>query len=112
MKYAKEEVLGKYYPQLLILALAMFLFIVCSLIGICLIQASGQKHKGAEPNSPPKSYTSIEIQPGDSLWSIASEHITEEYQSIQDYVKEIKALNGLGDDNIHAGKFLIVPYYP
>ena len=58
-----------------------------------------------------KSYTSIEIRPGDSLWSIASEYMTDDYDSIQEYVRDIKSLNGLGSDEIHAGKFLLVPYY-
>ena len=58
-----------------------------------------------------KSYTSIEIRPGDSLWSIAAEYITDDYDSVQDYVREIKSWNGLETDEIHAGRFLIIPYH-
>lgn len=58
-----------------------------------------------------KSYTSIEIRPGDSLWSIAAEYITDDYDSVQDYVKEIKSWNGLETDEIHSGRFLIIPYH-
>lgn len=107
MKLGKAEAFGKYYLELLVLTLSIISLIGCFLVGMYFTRP-----KNPEGREPLKSYTSIEIQPGDSLWSIASEHITEEYSSIQDYVMEIKALNGLGDDRIHAGRFLIVPYYP
>lgn len=55
--------------------------------------------------------TSIEIQPGDSLWSIAEAYLSEEYQDIPKYVEEIKRCNRLYRDEIHAGQRLIIPYY-
>jgi LysM repeat protein len=58
-----------------------------------------------------KQVISLEIQKGDTLWSIAKEHITDDYNSIDDYIQEIKASNGLTSDTIHEGAYLIVPYY-
>lgn len=58
-----------------------------------------------------KLVASVEIQEGDTLWSIASDYITEEYSNIKDYIKEIKASNGLVSDTIHEGNYIIVPYY-
>jgi uncharacterized membrane protein YvbJ len=58
-----------------------------------------------------KLVTSVEIEKGDTLWSIASRYITEEYDDINDYIKELKNSNGLTSDTIHAGNFIIVPYY-
>lgn len=58
-----------------------------------------------------KLVTSIEIKKGDTLWSIASDFMSDEYDDINDYVKEIKESNGLASDEIHAGNFIIVPYY-
>ncbi len=58
-----------------------------------------------------KLVTSIEIEKGDSLWSIASEYMSEEYDSINDYIEEIKDSNGISSDEIHSGNFIIVPYY-
>ena len=58
-----------------------------------------------------KYYTSIQIEKGDTLWSIADTYMTSEYDSIQDYIREIKELNHLGPDDIHAGQYLTIPYY-
>ncbi|MDO5293028.1 MAG: LysM peptidoglycan-binding domain-containing protein [bacterium] len=54
---------------------------------------------------------SIQIQEGDSLWSIAKENFSSEYDSIDQYVKDIKECNNISSDTIHAGKYLIIPYY-
>ena len=46
------------------------------------------------------------------LWSIAAEYMDEEhYESITDYIDEIKSMNSLAGDSIHYGEYLIVPYY-
>lgn len=58
-----------------------------------------------------KLVTSIEVQKGDTLWSIASVYITDEYNDINDYIDELKISNGLTSDTIHAGSYIIVPYY-
>lgn len=58
-----------------------------------------------------KQVISIMIQEGDSLWSIASKHITSEYKDMNQYIKEIKKVNGLQSDTIHAGCYIILPYY-
>ncbi|MDF2944679.1 MAG: hypothetical protein K0S01_3537 [Herbinix sp.] len=58
-----------------------------------------------------KLVTSIEVKKGDSLWSIASEFMTDEYDDMNEYIKEIKDSNGMDSDDIHVGNFIIVPYY-
>ncbi|NLP35382.1 MAG: LysM peptidoglycan-binding domain-containing protein [Clostridiales bacterium] len=58
-----------------------------------------------------KMVTSVQIKKGDTLWSIASSYITDEYNDIDDYIEEIKISNGLTSDMIHAGNYIIVPYY-
>lgn len=58
-----------------------------------------------------KIVTSIEVKKGDTLWSIASRYITDEYDDINDYIDELKDSNGLTSDTIHAGSYIIVPYY-
>lgn len=63
-----------------------------------------------------KYYTSIKIQEGDSLWEIASEYMdleyaVTEYNDIEEYVNDIRTLNRLNDDMIHAGEYLTIPYY-
>lgn len=58
-----------------------------------------------------KYYTSIEIQYGDSLWTLAGEYAGEEYKSAEDYVHEVMQINHLREENLIAGQYLIVPYY-
>lgn len=58
-----------------------------------------------------KLVTSVEIKKGDTLWSIASEYISDEYDNVSDYIKEIKQSNGMNSDEIHSGNYIIVPYY-
>jgi len=58
-----------------------------------------------------KQVTSVRIQKGDTLWSIASKYMSCEYKDLNDYVEEIMLSNGLTSDKIHAGNYIIIPYY-
>jgi cell division protein YceG involved in septum cleavage len=58
-----------------------------------------------------KLVTSMRIEKGDSLWSIAERYMTEEYSDIHTYINEIKRSNGLTSDVIHEGAYIIIPYY-
>lgn len=58
-----------------------------------------------------KYYKSIIIEQGDSLWSIAEEYCTDDCTDTREYVAELKQLNSLTSDTIHAGQHLLVAYY-
>ena len=58
-----------------------------------------------------KYYTSYEIQPGDTLSSIAESYITEEQISVSEYISEVKKINQLSSDKITSGKHIIILYY-
>lgn len=58
-----------------------------------------------------KYYKSIEIEDGDTLWGIAEEYMTEEYDSVQEYIAELKEVNHLVTDDIQSAQFLTVMYY-
>lgn len=59
-----------------------------------------------------KYYKSITIENGDTLWSIAQEYMdAEHYDSINEYINEIRRMNALNNDDITYGRHLIVPYY-
>lgn len=58
-----------------------------------------------------KLVTSIEVENGDTLWSIASDFISDEYNDMNEYISEIKVSNGMTSDDIHVGNYIIVPYY-
>lgn len=87
----------------------------CLLLAVCCMIISGfsfsESNELDGEEDACKYYTSIEIEVGDSLWSIASEYMTDDYKNVQDYIEEIKSLNKLSGDKIHAGNYLVIPYY-
>ncbi len=57
-----------------------------------------------------KSFVSIEIEQGDTLTSIAKEYAKSE-ADFEDYINEVKNINSIKDDTIHAGCYLMIPVY-
>ena len=51
-----------------------------------------------------------ELRGGDTLWGIAEEYCPRQL-SVKSYVKELKQINRLKTDDIHAGNYLTVVYY-
>ncbi len=89
----------------IILAIAVLLVFLLSL-SILTQSVSASEHPERI-----KKVISIEIKSGDTLWAIATQYYTDEYDSISDYVTEIKATNHLHSDTIHSGNYLVIPYY-
>ena len=83
------------------------------IISLVLLFSSLMSHNvlAQKPEIRKKTVTSVLIEPGDTLWSIASKFYTDEYESIPSYIKEIQKSNGLYTEEIHAGRYIIVPYY-
>lgn len=92
----------------LVMIIAALMAAICILTGLCSL--SGTKSEASDEMSY-KYYTSVEIKNGDTLWDIASEYMTDEYGSLQEYVAEVKELNNLPSDNIRSGQSIVIPYY-
>ena len=59
-----------------------------------------------------KYYTNVEVQSGDTLWSLAEVYMDENYASRDEYIREVKQVNHLSKgDTIVSGEYLILPYY-
>lgn len=56
-------------------------------------------------------YTSYEIQPGDTLWTIADQFMSPEVSDKEAFIENIKDINHIGGDNITAGKYLVIEYF-
>lgn len=80
------------------------------MVVICLSVSSVVWANSKKDETVYKYYTSIEIRPGDSLWSIASEYCFDMNMSVNDYIHEIKILNHLSSDAITSGQYLTVMY--
>ncbi|MDE6433983.1 MAG: LysM peptidoglycan-binding domain-containing protein [Lachnospiraceae bacterium] len=57
-----------------------------------------------------KSFVSIEIESGDTLTSIAQAYAPSS-AVYADYIVEVKNINNLQNDTIHAGCYLMIPVY-
>ena len=90
--------------------LLVSVFIIGFLVFL-LFQTSNIANAGTPNSVRHKYYTSVEIESGSSLWEIAEEYMTEEYDSVEDYIKEVKQINHLTEDLIYEGAYLCVPYY-
>ncbi len=85
----------------------ILMMVICVTFGAFLVSAHEKTSAG---DAVYKYYKSIEIQPGDTLWGIAEDTMTDEYDSVVEYVQVLKDMNNLDSDNIEAGQDLIIAY--
>jgi LysM domain. len=62
-------------------------------------------------NNTYKYFTTVYVESGDSLWSIASKYATAEYHDLDMYIEEVKAINGIKAIQLEHGSYICVPYY-
>ncbi len=91
-----------------ILTAAIILTLI--LIMGCIIVYAKTPSQGAS-QSRPKYFTSYEIKAGDTLSGIAKQFITSEYSSADEYISEVRSINGFTGDTLYAGAYLVLPYY-
>lgn len=91
-----------------IVVLMMFMIIMCFMIEALFI---GSRSVVDAKDSREKRFTSIQVKKGDSLWSIAKERISDEYESIDEYIDEVCQTNHIYDQTITEDMYLVVPYY-
>ncbi len=85
-------------------------FILILGISFCGISLLNSKAEETNRQSKVIYYKSIEIQAGDSLWTIAEEYAPYTGMTTKEYVKKLKQMNDLKKDMIHAGCHLTVMY--
>lgn len=57
-----------------------------------------------------KNITCIVVKEGDTLWKLAKEFYTDDYDDLAIMISEIKKCNGISD-TIYKGQKLLIPYY-
>ena len=108
-----------YFPQKVsdrhmyhrISAMAAILTVVVLIVIVGTMSGSAHTLTRTAADTSYKYYTSIAVTQGDTLWSIARQYASPEYSSIEEYVLEVQQLNHLTDTCIHAGEYLMIPYY-
>ncbi len=92
----------------------IFAVLFAVVLVIAVLSITHFAYASADPDAVPriKYYTSIMIYNGNTLESIASEYMTKEYESVEQYIYEICCMNHLSEDTILiAGNYLTIPYY-
>lgn len=97
----------KQYKQMLTVLFTFCLIIIISLG----VSGFASNAKTETEYTACKYYKSIMIEKGDTLWSIASQHMNANYQDIASYIEEVMRMNGLQDDCITEGMYLVIPYF-
>ena len=98
----------KHSRNLMLLILAATLIAAILIFHAATVVSSAEK-KTAE--KPVKHYVSYEVQKGDTLWSIADQNCREYGMPKDDYIRDIKKINGLESNTIRSGNYLIVIKY-
>lgn len=84
---------------------------ICAVLFLSLFLIGGMRLVRADKRIQyEKSFTSIEIKQGDTLTSIAAEYAVSEAK-YSEYIDEVKRINHLKSDTIHAGCYLLIPRY-
>ncbi len=96
------------YKKVILFTLAGILMITFFIIGKVNVNAGSSN----EPDYSNKRFTNYTVQAGDSLWSVAEDHIDYNYFSdIYDYMDELRDMNNLKSDDIYYGQNLLITYY-
>lgn len=78
------------------------------ILGTSMIAFADSKNQIPEQK---KYYTSIQIQPGDTLWDIAKEYTLGTDVTVEEYIDEICRINEINRDQICSGDYIVVSYY-
>lgn len=110
MKRGKRSIVIRRRKHITLFLFTLILTLTCSLRFGVIFSSAHETNKTHEI----KYYRSIQIQEGDSLWSIAEEHMDDNYESIFEYMEEIADINNLKSselDSIQEGHYLTIAYY-
>ena len=86
----------------------IFIISIGIILGTSIIAFADSKNKLPEQE---KYYTSIQVQPGDTLWNIAKEYTLVTDITIEEYINEICEINQINQDQICSGDYIVVSYY-
>ncbi len=86
-------------------ALLVIVFLVLVTVGSSIVNAAAAPSQEKE-----RTYATISIKSGDTLWDIASQYANNNHMSVNDYMKELIQINQLPTTQINYGQKLIVFY--
>ena len=108
-KYDQQNTLYRHLRNRTLITVVGILLIVIG-IAILLFGKSSNTPDVEASTIKEKQFTSIQVQPGDTLWSLAEEY-GEPYKDYSVFIDEVKSINQLHGDHITAGGYLFIPVY-
>ena len=76
-----------------------------------LLLGSGITAASAKQEKKEVYYTSVRVEAGDTLWSLAEKYVPE-YEKVGDYVETLRQLNRIRrEDRLIPGQILVIAYY-
>ena len=87
-----------------------YVFVIIIFAAI-IIAAFGITRANASKPEGHKYYVSITIEPGDTLWSIAEENMSDDYRNVNEYIREVMYTNCLSSADITAGRHIVIPRF-
>lgn len=85
------------------------LFVMIFGLSVFSMTAKADSNEYANMN---KYYESHLIQQGETLWSIAEANMDDaHYDSVRDYIDEVKEVNGFTGDKLQSGNYILIPYF-
>ncbi|MBQ7841360.1 MAG: LysM peptidoglycan-binding domain-containing protein [Lachnospiraceae bacterium] len=94
--------------RVIIAALILTVSIISGIIGCSFMSRAQDEHADISY----KYYTSVMVEPGDTLYSIAAAYTGDHYDSVYECLEEIRVMNNIHNiDKIRSGDYLIIPYF-
>ena len=87
---------------------AAFYMVTGLILSLSILVALLMPHPAYAQSEQVQVYESVVIQEGDTLWDLALQYAPEE-QDIRSYIQEVRELNHMTSDQIHAGQSIILP---
>lgn len=88
------------------------LVVLTIVIGIVAGQAIVKAENQASNYTYTKTFKSVCVETGDTLWSISSKYMdSAHYDSVYDHMDEVISMNHLTSKELKAGQVIMVPYY-
>lgn len=70
------------------------------------------KAQSGDERIPCKYYKSVMVRSGDTIWDYADLYADWDfYDSHDSYIREVMNMNGLADEHIQSGQYILLPYY-
>lgn len=108
----RKELISRRKKQQRIRGIITISALIMCIIIVFIVSGLSTNARSVNDHPEYKYFMSYELKYGDTLWLLASTHIDEHYDSIEDYIEELCIINSISEETpLITGTNLILPYY-